>query len=173
MRLCNMLNSKILRTEVTVLHISALQIIFYSHNLQGFLITLTFGLFTVKSKTQVLHLQLLSSGFYLSMKIRSLFSCDLAVASAIWNCDGGCIYTHLHCTNSAAQRPRGIHRRSATRRSSEKSAKSCMISLCLFHAYSLSFINHYAMQHWWAGTISDSFCQALTIRSLHEISIIS
>lgn len=45
-----MLNRKILRTEIMVLHISALQIIFYSHNLQGFLITLTFGLNTVKSK---------------------------------------------------------------------------------------------------------------------------
>ncbi len=50
MRLCNMLNRKILRTEIMVLHISALQIILYSHHFQGFLITLTFGLNTVKSK---------------------------------------------------------------------------------------------------------------------------
>lgn len=50
MRLCDMLNRKILRTEIMVLHLSTLQIIFYSHSLQGFLITLTFSLNTVKSK---------------------------------------------------------------------------------------------------------------------------
>ncbi len=84
-----MLNRKILRTEIMVLHISALQIILYSHHFQGFLITLTFGLNTVKSKAPGPP-PFIGKGF-LSLKSRSLFSSDLAVDSAIWNCDGGCI----------------------------------------------------------------------------------